>query len=461
MKRKLLILFLTCVVGWLHPINAQTQDYTVGNGEGGTTNYIPAYTYEYYSYTQQIYPSSLIEFEAGEITKIAFHCSSSSTNSTTRNIDVYMANTTKESFSGSGDWDKENGFKDANKVFSGNFVVADGWCEIQLSTPFEYDGTNILVCVNDKTANAMSGYKFYKNTDSGTANTALYANKSTGSAYDQDYINSNNGRGRTNSNQIKFTYESSASAEPPASVPEITSIEATHNSVTLTWGAVVNAKKYNVYTSTGDLVETVNTTSCTIEGLNDLTEYCYQVSAVNGEHETGKSAASCAITLEAPETRNVVFVLHDTYGDSWNGGKLSIKVNGVDYKTLANENLDNISNNSNTGGETQTHTLTFNIGDEVTLAYTPGSYAGENNYHVYYDQENGEEIFSGNGSENGKTYTFTVSKALPVLLIEAVTVLSSHCAFTPCDSGNTIAFLSSTSAPVISILNENSSLEST
>ncbi len=44
----------------------------------------------------------------------------------------------------------------------------------------------------------------------------------------------------------------------------------------------------------------------------------------------------------------------DTYGDSWNGNEIEVFEDGVSVAVYANENLDGISNNTSTGGETQT-----------------------------------------------------------------------------------------------------------
>ena len=65
--------------------------------------------------------------------------------------------------------------------------------------------------------------------------------------------------------------------------------------IALTWETVTNALSYNVYY--GDTVVNVTSTTYTVEGLEDNTEYCFAVSALRNEQETEKAEA-CATTTE-------------------------------------------------------------------------------------------------------------------------------------------------------------------
>jgi len=81
--------------------------------------------------------------------------------------------------------------------------------------------------------------------------------------------------------------------------------------------------------------------------------------------------ALIAMTLSAV-TWQVALV--DDYGDGWNGGLLSVEVNGTPV-------LSGITLASGAGP--QYHDFWVEDGDEVTTTYTPGSYAYENYYAIF------------------------------------------------------------------------------
>jgi len=77
----------------------------------------------------------------------------------------------------------------------------------------------------------------------------------------------------------------------------------------------------------------------------------------------GPYSTPCQYTVE----------LLDDYGDGWNGGLLSVMVNGVTV-------LQNITLNSGYGPAS--YSFTVNTGDVITTTYSPGSWSYENYYHV-------------------------------------------------------------------------------
>ena len=303
MKRKFILLammLLTLIGGVnLNVLNAQ-ETITIGSGTD-VQAFIPLQSNYDNTISEQIFLAEDFQGNAGSITSYAFKSSKDLESygtpiTVTRNFKIYMINTDKASFVSDTDWVN---MTNADMVFDGSVTVQpkDTWTTITFDTPFEYEnGKNVLLCiVAEGTWNGASG-NYYKYTTADVRSLVYYVdttpldatNITVKSKFDNlNYVA-----------QSQFTFEASVPEVMPSSVPEITSIEATHNSVTLSWNAVENAKKYNVYTSTGDLVTTVSETSCTIENLDELTEYCYQVSAVNGEYETAKSTANCATTLE-------------------------------------------------------------------------------------------------------------------------------------------------------------------
>ena len=167
--RKLIIMFAMCVLGLFGQLNAQI-DVQIGSGDGITT-YLPHYPYYNYSVSQQIYTAEEMGGNIGNITSISFLESTGLYGATTRNVEVYMLNTTKENFAGN--YDFVNMSTD-NLVYSGTYEYSgvDGeWATIQLQTPFAYEGANILLCVVDNTGFWASGVRYHSyNTTDGIRN---------------------------------------------------------------------------------------------------------------------------------------------------------------------------------------------------------------------------------------------------------------------------------------------------
>ena len=152
----------------------QSGDVTIGSGTSNSSN-VPTYIAQRHSISQQIYTSDEVG-SAGTITAVAFKVSNSKT--ATRDIDVYLSHTTKNTFLSTSDWITQS---TSNRVFSGNVAFnSSGWTTITFTTPFNYDGSsNLLLTVDDNTgssvnsapsffvysANSRALYKYNKNTN--------------------------------------------------------------------------------------------------------------------------------------------------------------------------------------------------------------------------------------------------------------------------------------------------------
>ena len=95
------------------------------------------------------------------------------------------------------------------------------------------------------------------------------------------------------------------------------------------------------------------------------------------------------------------FILHDTYGDGWNGNELHVYEENQDGPNmtgvLVNENLDE-STGSTLGGETQEET--FCLAPDTMqwgLMFIEGSFSSEVQFEIY--DSNGDFIFEGVGSD--------------------------------------------------------------
>ena len=180
------------------------KEVLVGAGDA-TGEFIPTYTYYNYSTTQQIYTAEELGFGAGNVTKIAFYNNGSAVS---RNIDVYITNTTKANFTGSNNMVNMTA---EDKVYSGTYTFTSGWCEIAFSKAFEYTGGNILICVDDNTGTWVVAPTFKANTkDDIRAN--YYWNDYTN--YDPLNVAGKYTTSLKQNNQIKFFVESQPEVTP-------------------------------------------------------------------------------------------------------------------------------------------------------------------------------------------------------------------------------------------------------
>ena len=171
-------------------------------GETSSSNQvIPTYELYNYSVTQQIYTAEEINTDAGVITSIAFRQTESV--SDTRNLEVYMLNTTKDYFEGSYDWFNVTS---ENLVFSGNVTypaVAGEWLELEFDKQFLYEGGNVVVCVVDKTGSWTNGKSF--DTFETGSNRTLFTYRDD-SAYDLTNLSNINAAMTSEINVVKFNY---------------------------------------------------------------------------------------------------------------------------------------------------------------------------------------------------------------------------------------------------------------
>ena len=66
--------------------------------------------------------------------------------------------------------------------------------------------------------------------------------------------------------------------------------------------------------------------------------------------------------------------LTDDFGDGWNGGSIDVFIDAI----LVYDDLTIVS-----GTGPECHHISVNTGDEITVDYTGGGWAYENEYHIY------------------------------------------------------------------------------
>lgn len=133
---------------------------TVGNGTS-TTYYVPFNSLYGYSFVEQIYTAAEIG-TSGRITSVSFyHKPSSTTTAQTNNIVLYMKEVARSTFASTTDYETVTA---ADIVYSGSWTIPgeEGWVTINLSAPFDYNGTsNLLVAMDENTDGYSSRYFTY------------------------------------------------------------------------------------------------------------------------------------------------------------------------------------------------------------------------------------------------------------------------------------------------------------
>ena len=121
-----------------------TDKVIVGSGTA-TNAYLPSYSYYSYSLTQQIYTPAEIG-TPGYIYSIDFYNDGPDQ---TRNLDMYLVHTDKQTFANGTDWIPVT---ENDKVFSGVVTLTSGaWTTFQINN-FAYDGeSNLALVVDDNT----------------------------------------------------------------------------------------------------------------------------------------------------------------------------------------------------------------------------------------------------------------------------------------------------------------------
>ncbi|MBQ5856878.1 MAG: S8 family serine peptidase [Bacteroidales bacterium] len=88
---------------------------------------------------------------------------------------------------------------------------------------------------------------------------------------------------------------------PTLATPVVTAEATSDTTILLTWEAVENAARYNIYSGDSVVKLAVNATSYTVDGLEAGTQYCFNVIAINRDAESEKSEDACATTLKVEE----------------------------------------------------------------------------------------------------------------------------------------------------------------
>ena len=116
----------------------------IGDG-AGKSSYLPTSVFNQYVLSQQIYTADELNLEACDLTGVSFF---NTTISFTRDLTVYMVNTSKTAFNSNSDWIPVT---EDDQVYSGSYTFNSySWTTIYFDRVFEYDGSsNIALIVDD------------------------------------------------------------------------------------------------------------------------------------------------------------------------------------------------------------------------------------------------------------------------------------------------------------------------
>ncbi|MDR0206336.1 MAG: hypothetical protein LBI45_03645, partial [Bacteroidales bacterium] len=142
---------------------------------GTGTTPVRFYPFDYYnnnSYVQEIFTAADLGITAGAyISSLSFQYTFPANS---RNVTVYLANTTKASFGGTTAAEWIPGAQ-LTKVYAGSLFMPTGWVTIPFDTPFEYTGGNIVVAfLNLSAYTGASGDNRYLAHSTAPDNRVLY-----------------------------------------------------------------------------------------------------------------------------------------------------------------------------------------------------------------------------------------------------------------------------------------------
>ena len=312
----LLLAVLCCFTG------SKAQEVTIDGGGGTSSNeFLPCYSFDYYSLTQQIYTAKEIS-TSGTISYICFR---NTGGQITRDLSIYMLHTSKTVFTKGTDW---VAMGSDNLVYAGAVTfTADGWTTIFLDQPFDYNGSsNLLVGVVDNTGSAIwiNGLDFL--VFSTTSKQAIRSFSED--PYDVENLDVT-GSLLGVKNQITLGFGLSC-PRPGLSADGITS-----NSATLSWSG--GSGTYNVqYRQAGGdwlkLLDATQVCSYTLTGLSVSTGYEVRVQSICGGATSDWYTISFSTTVVATEvgsgwsdgfegTSCDWDLINGSYSNKWSWGK--------------------------------------------------------------------------------------------------------------------------------------------
>ena len=359
MKKVLQFLTLAAlfVVPWGGYLNQVQAQATLTVHDGLTTNQkIPAYIYYWDEFTrsQFVIPATeLAPLNGLPITSLTFYTNSSNVPYTSTSVaDVYLMEVDYTSIS---DFEEK---EDATIVYSGTVsivsVSSGGEMTIVFDTPFDYNGGNLLIGIENTTDAGYKGINFYGETVAGASVSG--SNASSLSSVTAD--------------QMNFLPKTTFTYTPPAgycySPTALAASAITDATATLNWTAGGTETSWTVeYGTASDFVGATSrnvsgTTTLNLTGLDLLTTYYARVKAVCGVGD--ESNWSNVVSFG---TTAVATAVGDSWSDNFEGASCGWElINGTP------QNQWTWGTATNNGG---THAIYISNDDGTTNVYSGNS----------------------------------------------------------------------------------------
>ena len=366
---------------WTDAVSVQLTDKLCLGLDGTTSNSnLPIQLNWQYTLSQQIYTTAELGTTPCSFTKVDFFLKDNI--ALTRNIDIYMVQTDKSTFSSNNDW---VAFTVDDRVFSGEITTAkNAWTSITLTTPFMYDGQhNVVLIVHDKTGDSHSAISWatYSTNDDYQA---LY--KYDGYEIDLTALSDLYGNWVKQKNQIRLMPGTYNTCQKPTN---LTISNLTTTSATISWAS--EAESFDLLVD-GQLVEGITTTSYEMTNLAMASVHEVQVrtDCGGGNVSPWSNAVSFTTILCNDEDKcTISYELSNNYvyGSTWYGNAIQV------YDVLTDELLDSWTLLE---GSTFSGTLAVCNGRQIRFAWKSASGSERCDYSVY--DNNGDLIFSGTGA---------------------------------------------------------------
>ena len=434
MKRRLIIICLILLTG----IGLFAQTITIGTGTTTSNIWGPYHgatedaRFQYLISASELTSAGL---PANDIlTSLAFDVTTHNSSQAFTGLTIKIAHTTSTGFSFGAPFLSET----FTTVYSGNYsTTGTGWNTHAFSTPFQWNGTNnivIEICFDNSSTTASD---YIHMTTSGIVPSSP-TNKATGTGSGCSLSATGTGGWRPN---MRFTHSNHSPCSTPADQPTSLSLtNVTHNSIDGSFSAAASSPdNYLVVVSTsstlssnpvdgvsynggdplggGTVVQASSSTSFNSTNLNSETTYYYFIFSYNSAcsggplYNTTSPLTGNETTTTAPPTCDYSIKLVDTYGDTWNGGKITVYVESIAVIT------DATVTSGDNDGDWKIINFTVDDGGEITTDYTAGSYSSENEYYIYdVADAGGTEVYSSGtgGSTPGDLGSSVLSASCPL-----------------------------------------------
>ncbi|MBO2525409.1 MAG: hypothetical protein CW341_06910 [Bacteroidetes bacterium] len=271
-------------------ISVVVEDVEIGTN-GTTNSNLPFYGLWNYAYSQQIIDAEEINTTAGNIYSVSFNCSSAPASTSTGNIKIWMANTTKSVFDNNTDYIDPSTL---TLVYEGpsSYTYHTGWNTFTFNTPFEYTGGNVVVAYYEGNGSYSSG-SFYVHSTTGNKSISHYQDDQSAVSYTSPATATGTKYFAMYRNHMKLNMDVTVgSCDDVVACPDPSNLEVsdiTPNSAVLTWVAGAEDQtafilEYQAEGATEWTSVDVNDTTYTLTELAQLTNYSVKVKANCGEN---------------------------------------------------------------------------------------------------------------------------------------------------------------------------------